>query len=917
MKRPAIYFSILFSSLLISILIAQSKQLAKPLYEDRIESLYKANLLDKGLALVDSIMPEVKKQKDWRAFAIYEGQYAKILKEQKRYDIAISRLGDDIALLRANGLGDSEYTGSLWVWKAMQYQKLQRFSENLEAYQNAIQCYEKQKSLYKNLAFAYKNIAQVYLRFSDNHLAIKNLEAAMRSDTGKVYFTSICSQLAASYVYMDSITKSEEYFNMIDLDHAGHYAASVFSTGTEIALRKNDIKLAESYALKALDAYMKEPDQIEDIILTYANLAEAFAKRGNITAAKKYFEKAESLWDPFQNEQKSREMAKFYNKFGSFYENLNQREAALHCFQSALIQVFPNFNTEDWHINPSLKDISPESQIAFAAESKARLLLGVANPSLQIRKIAAECYSIALNATDQLRKRSFEEIDKFDMIRESRNWMVMSIENLVEIGKIAPDTSINVRLLQNFELSKSQALRDAINQKSLFDYIPLPDSIRANEKLLRAEIVDYKKNILEENFKGVKPDSVKLNLLNTELFRTEFAYRELIDQLKTEHPAFGAQLAAEPVLNVDSLRASLPDSAAILSFFDTGNRYLLLTTTRKGIELNEIPCDTAFKNLLSGFIQRLSDRSAQENDPERYYQDAWLLYQKLLPAKALAGIRSLTIIPDGALCYLPFEALLTQAYKGSYARAPYLMRAYNVAYNWSAAIPLQAGKGGRGMLQVAPFTNSARDGLAVLPNSRLEADNHIHLQSLTDSAASAAAFSEKSSDYMVLHIATHAQAGGQNLPRVEFFDRSLSAQEIYGLRLNASLVSLSACETGAGKYAGGEGVLSLARAFAAVGARSLVASHWTVNEFSTAQLFKSFYTYLFAGQTKSASLRAAKLAYLDSETPDARKAPFYWAAFTLTGADGKVDFGGGFQWWYLWVALGVIGAVLIIRRIIV
>lgn len=105
--------------------------------------------------------------------------------------------------------------------------------------------------------------------------------------------------------------------------------------------------------------------------------------------------------------------------------------------------------------------------------------------------------------------------------------------------------------------------------------------------------------------------------------------------------------------------------------------------------------------------------------------------------------------------------------------------------------------------------------------------------------------------------------GGPDVPGIELYDRRLTAPEIYAQRFHASLVSLSACETGKGHLAGGEGVLSLARAFAYAGAQSLV-SHWKVNERSTAELFSVFYKNVQQGIPKVEALRQSKLNYLAS-----------------------------------------------------
>ena len=70
----------------------------------------------------------------------------------------------------------------------------------------------------------------------------------------------------------------------------------------------------------------------------------------------------------------------------------------------------------------------------------------------------------------------------------------------------------------------------------------------------------------------------------------------------------------------------------------------------------------------------------------------------------------------------------------------------------------------------------------------------------------------------------------------------LQAWEIYEqFRVDADLVTLSACETAVGEDAGGEGLISLSRAFLYAGAKSVVASLWRVRDDSTAALMTRFY----------------------------------------------------------------------------
>ncbi len=142
----------------------------------------------------------------------------------------------------------------------------------------------------------------------------------------------------------------------------------------------------------------------------------------------------------------------------------------------------------------------------------------------------------------------------------------------------------------------------------------------------------------------------------------------------------------------------------------------------------------------------------------------------------------------------------------------------------------------------------------------------------------------------------------------------LTAEEIGAQNLDGvQLVMLSACETGLGKAAGGEGLLGLQRSFQTAGARSVVASLWKVPDEETKALMAAFYTNLWQRKLSPLeSLRQAQLTMLHSYDAQAGRlrapdfsttealpaggaaakpaaagrttlAPVYWAAFVLSG----------------------------------
>jgi CHAT domain-containing protein len=98
------------------------------------------------------------------------------------------------------------------------------------------------------------------------------------------------------------------------------------------------------------------------------------------------------------------------------------------------------------------------------------------------------------------------------------------------------------------------------------------------------------------------------------------------------------------------------------------------------------------------------------------------------------------------------------------------------------------------------------------------------------------------------------------------------------------LVILSACDGGSGKLLGQEGIASLERAFLLAGARAVIASLWTADDWYTIALMKRLYRHLVDGDDKGAALRQAKLDLLKDFGEQAL--PIYWAGFTLVG-DGS------------------------------
>lgn len=814
---------------------------------------------------------------------------AKIQRDNGDYDRAQKIL--DACLVKSEQFSrfDQVLTARIWVWKGLIFRQSQEWLKSRDAYQTGINLFEKQQSLDNLLVFAYKNTAQNYQRFSNQRLSIQYLEAAMRADTAQKYRASILNNLSNAYLLLDSLPEAMRYYKLADSPQCGRDFYDVISfhgsIGADIALKQGSLDHAKLLEQQALDSFLVHKFQEDNILRAYSILAEIEVKQNHKSGALHNYQKALSFAQTAYK-GKSREIAKVWIEKGAFHLENKEYSQALEAYQAALIQVFPDFNESNPEFNPSIEAEYQELQAVEAALGKGKSLLKKPRCNFKDQQNAAYCFDLAFTILRQTSKTYGDDADKLKILNMYHEDLRLAAQNLAAMHYQNPDDGVLQRLFVLFEQSKAQTLRDAIHQRQVFD--ALPDSIAEGLAQMRQEIGIVRSDLLDQRLSSTDASNKDLNTLKQREFALNQAYEIRINTLKQQFSWLSARLNSEKIPAVADIQQQLSDTAAVLSWFDAGDSLYVLIIKKQELTLKSYAQSPDFKQKIKDLLQILPDRSFQENNPDAYYASAYTVYRMLWPSEHLQGIRKVKIIPEGPLCYLPFEALLTRPYQGHYADAPYLLWNCAISYSWSAAEQSGNTEIAHRMLFAAPFEKQSRNNLPLLEKSSSERIKGISVQMLEGPAATVASFLKKADHFGVLHLATHAHAGGKTEPGIEFFDRTLNMPEITAQRFRADLVALSACETNTGQYADGAGVLSLAYAFACAGAQSLAASYWTVNEASTVQLFQTFYTRLLKGADKAQALQDGKTSYLRSAVMDARKAPYYWAAFVLTGADGPI-----------------------------
>ena len=406
--------------------------------------------------------------------------------------------------------------------------------------------------------------------------------------------------------------------------------------------------------------------------------------------------------------------------------------------------------------------------------------------------------------------------------------------------------------------------------------------------------------------------------------------------LQVASPNFG-QLVEQVVPASDVLAALRPNEAfvAITLGDDTGWVFVLRKGAADPITVARTGGGTA---KMADLVHRLRE-SIEANDdgiPPFDVAAAQNLYKATLGpvAPALTGATSLVIVPAGPLLSIPFGVLLTGPAKANdLAAAPWLIRQAAIAHVPSAANFVSLRKAGRsagarpwfGFGGFRPVTlaqaqatfpaQACRDsaalfaGLPPLVSALRELTAARQLlggapsDEMLDAAFTAEAVLRADlKPYRVLHFATHAllpaELRCENEPAIvtsappgarDASGALLTASAIVGLDLDADLIILSACNSGGpGGTTAGESLSGLARSFFYAGTRSLLVTHWSVNDQAAAFLVADSLRRLRAAPADgvAGAMRGAELGMLSAaghDLPADLAHPFYWAPFAVIG----------------------------------
>lgn len=484
----------------------------------------------------------------------------------------------------------------------------------------------------------------------------------------------------------------------------------------------------------------------------------------------------------------------------------------------------------------------------------------------------------------------------------------------------------NRKAYELVEAAKARVLMDELAEAENKIYQQLDESTLIKKQQMLKQIDRLHGQINESE------DQSKKEALRNELKDLEFQYQTFLNEIRAGIPGWKDFDYPEP-LTAPEVMHLLDERSAILEYAFTENSLICFTISQDDIytsvidSVNDTSTRVYLNNEIRAFRTHITEEEPVNSD---FYSLSETLYEHLIPAEVLRNapeITQLVIVPDAGLTFLPFEVI-----RGN---DQYLIEKYSIKYLPSASIYPFIRPPHRetnfDLLAVAGsgFESASNPGApsrsqanyASLPSTLLEVDsiavNFKNAKVLKNEDVTEVILkSHDLGDYRFLHFATHgnidetnpSQSGlilSSKMETESLFgeDGYLNSAEISGLRLNADLVTLSACNTGMGKIITGEGLLGLQRSFLSAGASSVIVSLWSIYDRSTSEFMAKFYKTMLEYQMedyglfsqalnwaglyshpmfdyKTKALREAKLAMINHPYYNH---PVHWAPFILIG----------------------------------
>ena len=422
------------------------------------------------------------------------------------------------------------------------------------------------------------------------------------------------------------------------------------------------------------------------------------------------------------------------------------------------------------------------------------------------------------------------------------------------------------------ERSRARNLIDLLGNQRLTLHGVINQELYDRQKALRAQIRE------QEDLFAQATHEAERSVYGRELERLHGEYKDLMLEIQAKNPELATLVSVNP-LRLPEIQALLDPGVVLMAYYVIPNEILCWLVTGDSVELIRTPYNRKTLGKLTLDYRRMTQNLEPLETQSKELYD--LLFSKAIPKLGKAHV--LGIIPYGTLHYLSFATL--------FDGEEYLTDRHPIFYLPSASVfqyTMERRKAEKNDRVLAVGNPDLRNPALDLPFTAREVAaitwDFPDITLLTGEKATESWVIRYIDEFGIIHLASHGEFDPINplfssikLVRDARADGNLEASEVFGLKINADLVVLSACQTGLGKVTSGDDVIGMNRAFLYAGTHAMISSLWRVSDVSTAMLVKQFYRS-YRVSDKADSLRKAML-HVKHYYPH----PGYWGAFVLVG----------------------------------
>jgi len=878
---------------------------------------------------------------------------------------------DDLIRLRENAKNlDSLGLVNSYFYAANDAHQLKKYNiESLNYIEKGIfyweKFYTKPTDLYAQMltqkGASLHNNSLTYEAFSTNEHTLKVYESINKPDKSILYSLSI--QLAKSYTKFGFYKKAK--YHLRKADHILRSEAERFEEADKI------IQVVNGYQLYLLSTYSRYYRDIQDEKKLLENIkrADDFSKGKKLVSWAEYYYAETYNYAGFYYLYLKKDYEKAFEMFKQARENIdpNYNRIYLDYYEMNMVRALIELHKQDQALSTlkklennrlpsSLKGIVYMTKAyIFAKKNHTALVVKSVNKGLSIFgktkkeldilsdnvlmdfKPTGELYDTNhyLKLANEIRKEknkndtqkilvnnlykvallqfksSYQKNVYSKVLEEMYNTIVDGIlkSNKERYGKLILKSN---NFLENLITDKSSFLwhKFLVNRNS--DALKIPDSLSIREQNLRKRLLLY-----QQAFKQNSKDS----LLAFNIEEVKEKLEILSNQLHTGYENF--TLFDNHKFSLKDFQSNLKENEIVLNYVVLNASLYLIKITNNDLDIENLGNYSKINTTIFSFVSMLSNiKESYEN----ITKTGMNLYNELVPVN-ISNFNKITIVPDKALHYFPFEVLTNNDQE-------YVIKNHNIKYSISLPIlnfyePNDNSK--RKPMLFSPDYNNQDEKTPTLAlrnsNSNLLGAQEeartisklINGSLFAGNNATKEKFKENSKNASILHLAMHALIDDENPALSNFIfskttpDNKVYLSELYGLNLNTNLVVLAACNTGIGKEKAGEGMISLNRAFTYAGVPTTVSSLWSLPDTSTKEIMIDFYKNIKKNQSTSVALRNAKISYISNQNNQNRLHPLFWSGLVHHGKDLTIDFSNRYSVLIYAILLILAGVILFFR----